>query len=344
MKKALLFFSIFFNFFAASAQDKQPFLTKELNKEQIKMIKATSSGGGISVTAVAASEARLEVYISGNKGTNLSKEEIQSRLDEDYTFKIDINGNRLTVIAKPKRPNMNWKKALNIDFKIFVEKNVSTNLTSSGGGISLSGITGKQNFITSGGGLDINQVSGTIKGVTSGGGIKLDQSVADDIDLSTSGGGISASNSKANKISLITSGGGIQMHSLTGVINATTSGGDIIGDLINGALTAGSSAGGIVLKEVSGSLNASTSGGGIRVSIKELGQYVKLGTSSGNIELEIPRNKGVKLELYADKIKTDRLENFTGNVEDDEVNGTLSGGGVLIKAKASSGKITLTFK
>lgn len=345
MKKSLLVFSIVLSFFAAVSQEKkEPFLTKELSKEQIKMITAESSGGGISVTAVPASETRVEVYIRGNQGANFSKDEIQTRLDEDYTFKIDIEGNTLTAIAKPKRPNMNWKKALNISFKIFVEKNVSTDLSTSGGGISLSGVNGKQHFTTSGGGLDIEDVSGTIKGVTSGGGIRLDKSIADDIHLTTSGGGISASNSKANKISLITSGGGIQLNSLTGIVNAITSGGDIKGDLIQGAITASSSGGGIVLNEVSGSLNASTSGGDIRASIKELGQYVKLGTSSGNIELEIPKNKGVKLEFYADRIKTDRLENFTGNIEDDEINGTLNGGGVLIKAKASSGNITLTFK
>ena len=123
MKKMFLFFSIICSAIVVMAQDSEPFLTKPLNKELIKLVKAETSGGGITVTAVNASEARVEVYIRPNNSiTGLSKEAIQVRLNENYDLNIGVDGNTLSAIAKPKYHNINWKKALNISFKIFVEK------------------------------------------------------------------------------------------------------------------------------------------------------------------------------------------------------------------------------
>ncbi len=52
----------------------------------------------------------------------LSREEIQKRLNEDYNMNISISNNKVTAIAKSKDKNVNWKKALNISFKVFLRK------------------------------------------------------------------------------------------------------------------------------------------------------------------------------------------------------------------------------
>ena len=57
----------------------------------------------------------------------------------------------------------------------------------------------------------------------------------------------------------------------------------------------------------------------------------------------MPRNKGVDLNLSADKIKTGTLNNFNGNTEDDQIRGPLNGGGVPVTVSASSGRINLSF-
>ncbi|MDQ3846574.1 MAG: DUF4097 domain-containing protein [Bacteroidota bacterium] len=328
------------------AQDKsgkEPYMTKPLSNDAIKNVEVQTSGGGISVAGVSASSARIEVYIQSNRGNeNLSKEEIQRRLDADYNLDISMASNKLTAIAKPKEKNMDWKKALNISFKVFVPQAVSTNLSTSGGSISLENLSGSQDFSTSGGSLNIANVTGKVKGRTSGGNIQVSDS-KDDIDLNTSGGSIDASNCIGN-IKLHTSGGSLQIAGLKGKVEAQTSGGSVGGRNIEGELAAHTSGGNVKLSDLSCSLETSTSGGHIDVAIKDLGKYVTISNSGGNIDLQLPRSKGVDLKLHGGKIKTDTLNNFSGSVDEDEIEGKLNGGGMPVTVRAGSGRINLSLK
>jgi len=346
MKKYLLFFLLATLQFSVMAQfnsEKEPLMTKPLNNESIKDVEVQTSGGSISVTGVAASEARIEVYVSPNNNrNNLSKAEIQQRLNELYDLNISVTNNKLTATAKQKEKINDWKKALNISFKVFVQKEVSTDLSTSGGSISLTNLSGKQNFSTSGGSLNIDNVSGNVDGRTSGGSINVENS-KDDIELSTSGGSIEAKNCNG-KLRLNTSGGSLELKDLKGEIRATTSGGSIHGSNIEGELISHTSGGSIHLSDLACSLETSTSGGNIDVSIRELGKYIKISNSAGNIDLQLPKNKGIDLDLSAEKIKTDHLDNFSGKMGEEEVNGKLNGGGVPVRVDAGSGRISLALK
>jgi hypothetical protein len=327
------------------AQTKEePYQTKSLVSESIKNVKVETSGGSISVMGVSNSEARIEVYVRPNNGkeNTLTKEELQQRLAEDYELTISVSNNKLTAIAKPKERNMNWKKALNISFKVFSPQSVSTDLATSGGSIHLKNITGSQDFTTSGGSLHVDGVGGEVVGRTSGGSIHVENS-KDKIDLSTSGGSIHAKNCNGD-LKLATSGGSVRLNDLNGHVKASTSGGSVIGNTIAGELSAHTSGGSIKLEDLSCSLETSTSGGHIDVAIKEFGRYVTITNSGGNINLQMPNNKGVDLKLRGDKINTTTLTNFSGSVEDDEIDGKLNGGGIPVTVRAGSGRIHLAMK
>ena len=344
MKKYLLCLLLAAVQFSVQAQvksGKEPYMTKSLSSESIKDVQVRTSGGSISVEGVA-SQARVEVYVSSNNNKELSKTEIQQRLNEMYDLSVTAANGKLTATAKSKERIKDWKKALNISFKVFVPKNVSTDLETSGGSISLTNLSGALEFSTSGGSLDVDNVSGKVDGKTSGGSIHLVNS-KDDIKLSTSGGSIDAKNCDGN-LRLSTSGGSLDLSDLKGDIEAKTSGGSVHGRNIGGELMTHTSGGSVHLSDLSCSLEASTSGGNIDVSIRQLGKYVKISNSGGNIDLELPKDKGMDLELSGDKIKTDRLEKFAGKIGDDEVNGKLNGGGVPVRVDAGSGRISLTLK
>ena len=326
-------------------KDQPPYLTRSLASESIKNVEVQTSGGSIAVTGGNPAEARIEVYINRSnqkKGETLSKEEIQRKLEEDYNFTINISNNKVTAVAKPKNRNMDWKKALNISFKVFVPQNASTDLATSGGSIQLKNLSGTQNFTTSGGSLSVDNLSGKVKGRTSGGSIHLANS-KDDMDLSTSGGSILAENCNGN-LNLTTSGGSVDLKGLKGSIKAHTSGGGISGNNIEGELIASTSGGSVNLKELSCSLETETSGGNMDVSIKNLGSYVKVRNSGGNINLQLPANKGVDLNMKANQIRTATLNNFSGSTKDDELDGKLNGGGIPVTVKAGSGNINLSFQ
>jgi len=322
--------------------DRDPFLTKSLSGESLQEVYARTSGGAITVSGVAANEARIEVYVEPNNNRNdLSKEEIKRRLEEDYEMNVSVSGGKLTAIAKPKHDNMNWKRNLSISFKVYVSKNVSTDLNTSGGGITLTNLSGTHDFATSGGGLHIEKLSGKIKGRTSGGGITVSDT-RDDINLSTSGGGIDADNCSGNII-LSTSGGSINLNGLEGTISARTSGGPIRGDEIKGELEANTSGGSVSLRNLAGSVDASTSGGNMDIEIAELGKYVTASNTGGNIRLKMPGNKGVNLKLRGEHIKMDALNNFSGEQDEHNVTGKINGGGIPVDVH-TSGSITLAFQ
>lgn len=325
---------------AAFAQDEHetPYLTKSLANDAISNAVVTTSAGGIMVSGRSGEAPRVEVYIKGNNGRDLTKDELQKRLDENYEMTISVSGHELSAIVKNKHEMNNWHNGLSISFKIYVPETCSTNLHTSGGGISLDNLKGSETFSTSGGGLNLEHLTGTIIGKTSGGGIYV-SNCGDDIDLHTSGGGIVADNCNG-KIKLETSGGGLELKNLKGTIYAHTSGGGVDASNIEGDLTTGTSGGSIDLKEMACTLDAHTSGGSLRAEMKSLGKYVHVSSSAGDVEIQIPGGKlGLNLDLSGQSISDNSLSNFSGSWDKRHVTGTVNGGGVPIEAHASSGNV-----
>jgi hypothetical protein len=319
------------------------YLNKPLSGDAINQVDARTSGGGIEVIGVSPSEARIEVYINSNgRHKDYTKEEIAKIISEEYDFSVTVSGKKLIATAKPKRNFNNWNNQISISYNIYVPTTCGTHLNTSGGGISISNLNGEQNFNTSGGGLELKGLTGKIYGRTSGGGIDVSDS-KDDIDLETSGGGIDAKRC-SGQIRLNTSGGSIELADLTGNIRASTSGGNVDAEKISGEFVTHTSGGNISMTSVSGSLEASTSGGNMDVEILETGKYVKLNNSGGSVHLQIPKGKGLDLDIHGDRIKTEGLNNFSGSMEKQSISGTINGGGTPVDIHAGSGGVTLALR
>ncbi|WP_428331288.1 hypothetical protein [Mucilaginibacter sp.] len=329
--------------YASFGQDwnKTPYQTKSLASDAIKDVAVNTAGGSIMVSGASGEAARIEVFVTGNNGRELSKDEIKKRLDEDYILQISVNNHQLKAEAKRKHDgDWDWKRQLSISFKIYVPKQVATHLNTSGGGIRLDNLTGQENFTTSGGSLNLNNLAGEIKGETSGGSIDIANS-KDIINLETSGGNIHASNCQG-KLKLETSGGSLHLESLSGSINASTSGGNVSGSNIAGELITGTSGGSVNLSRLSCSLDASTSGGNMNIEILHAGKYVKLDISGGNLSLKLPSKQGLDLNLNAERISASTANAFSGTWEKDHVKGSINGGGIPVHAEVN-GRLDLSF-
>lgn len=321
--------------------NREPFLTKNFSAT-IKNVKVQTSGGSITVDGAGEGQTRIEMYVQANgNDKNLSKEEIQSRLEKDYAIEIITNNQQVSAIAQRKNKNFNWRNELSISFKVFAPKNVSTDLNTSGGSINISNVSGVQDFKTSGGSLSVANVKGKINGRTSGGSIQVSNS-NDEIDLSTSGGSIAAKDCSGN-IRLRTSGGSLDFKGLRGNIEASTSGGSVRAKDIVGDVDAHTSGGNLDFENISGSLKASTSGGNIDVDMTKLDKFLTLSNSGGNVRLTVPKNQGLDVNLRGDRVKTTALSNFSGSMEDDELKGKINGGGAQVTVKGG-GNIQLAFK
>lgn len=323
-----------------SVDNEKPYLTKTFNASSVKNVDVNTSGGGITVMGGATSQAKVEVYVSGNGRGNLSDSEVEERL-ERYNLTVRMDGNTLICEAeqKDKSGNWNWKNGLSISFKVYVPTNVATNLNTSGGGIKMANLNGDLKFRTSGGGLDLENLRGEVIGSTSGGGIKM-VNCDDMVKVRTSGGGIDARDCDG-EIELTTSGGGIKLTNLNGNVEANTSGGGISVEDFSGDLNTSTSGGSIRMNGMNGNVKASTSGGGISASFERPGKYISLSTSAGNISIDIPSSKGYDLDLSGNRVRMASSANFNGTKKDDRVQGRLNGGGTTIKARTSSGSVSL---
>ena len=328
--------------FGANAQEKLLYKTIAIDPAELKALEVKTSGGSISVSSVAGEQARMEVLLSGNGKKGLSNGEMQSLFEANYELRIQSSGGKLSATVMPKKKGMDWNNSLSVSFRVFTGKEVSTQLMTSGGSVSINGVVGTQKLMTSGGSLSVQNVGGTVDGKTSGGSITYKNSTATGM-LMTSGGSITAANNSGD-FKLMTSGGSLSLTNLKGRIEATTSGGSITGSDIAGMLMTQTSGGSINLSDLTCSLDAATSAGSINVGFSNLAESVQLRNAAGSIVITIPSQSGANIKLQSQSVQVPTMGNFSGSISDKKVEGKLNGGGSSISAVSNSGKVVLKLK
>jgi DUF4097 and DUF4098 domain-containing protein YvlB len=262
-----------------------------------------TSGGSITVAGTNKSEARVEMTVRRNGNvlrigdTDLS----------DWKITIRKDGNDVIAMAEKKRSGSGniWTgyNNLSISFTVYVPSTYSTNLSTSGGRIRVSNLSGMHQVRTSGGSLDFDNLSGEISGQTSGGSINASE--------------------------------------INGVFDVATSGGSIRVDDIEGMVTLKTSGGSIRIENARGSFDASTSGGSINADFMEVTGPIDLATSGGSVTVSLPRGLGFNLDARGNRVVADDVA-FNGRTERDRMTGTVNGGGVPVRLRTSAGTVRIT--
>jgi DUF4097 and DUF4098 domain-containing protein YvlB len=335
MKNIALAFILTASCLALQAQNSESdylYTTKSFKDASPKKIIAGTSHGNISVSDVPASQTRVEVYVrNNNSNLNLSKQEIQKKLDEYYSLEISLSGDVLNAFVRRKKEILVNESGLSISFVIYAPKTASSTLKTSHGNIDLTGLEGSQDAETSHGDITISKITGKVVGQTSHGNVSVTD-CKNEIDVSTSHGDITGRNC-AGTIKLITSHGNIDLRDLKGKVRAGTSHGNVSGNSIEGEVTASTSHGNVSLDGMSSSVNASTDHGDISLTAVTITGEIVMNNGNGNISLELPKGKGLNLDLQGKNVYVDELQNFTGTKEKDLVKGSTNGGGIKVSAK-----------
>jgi hypothetical protein len=327
---------------AQHSESDNLYTTKSFKDASPKKIIAGTSHGNISVSDVPASQTKVEVYIhSSNGNQELTKQEIQKKLDQDYILEISFSGDVLNASARQKKDIFLNETGLSISFVIYAPKTASNVLKTSHGNIDLTGFEGSQDVETSHGDITISKITGKVTGQTSHGNVSVTD-CNNDIDVSTSHGDITGKNCEGT-IKLITSHGNIDLRNLKGKVHAGTSHGNVSGNSIGGEMTASTSHGDVRLDGISSSVNASTDHGDISLSVVSITGEIAMNNGDGNISLELPKGKGLDLDLQGREVSVDELQNFTGTKEKDLVKGSTNGGGTKVSAKTDR-EARVTFK
>ena len=308
--------------FAQEGKTPTKTLTFELN--QPGKLNSKSSGGGIKVKTHNQSEVIVQVFIRKNGKVLATSDPAVEDVLENYELEIEKNGNIITANAKRKT---NFKAFTNtgIYFTIIVPREMSCNVSSSGGGLKINGVEGTHDFKSSGGSVILENTAGTTNAKSSGGKVKATNHKGD-IHLTSSGGGVSVDEAHGN-VSAHSSGGGVHLEKINGGVDASSSGGGV---------------------SVSGScdfVKAKSSGGSVRVNIKYLSKELHLQSSGGGVDAVIKngKNLGLDLDLSSTKVNID-LYNFSGSSEKNRVNGTMNGGGIPVYMRASGGNVNVRFE
>ena len=266
---------------------------------------------------------------------------------EDFEVAFEHEGPDVRIEGAFKRGREHWQKKLNrlkIRFLITVPQQYNVDLDTSSGGISVADLDGNVRARTSGGSLRFGNITGTVWGRTSGGSIKL-TSCESQAELKTSGGSIEVVN-VAGDVRAQTSGGSLRLGEIQGSIWGKTSGGSIKVARCNGGVDVQTSGGSIRLESVGGDVNAKTSGGSIHAAMTTQPQdECSFRTSGGGITVMLIPDIAVDVEAETrgGHVSTDFVVKSTlqGKVPKNRLEGSINGGGPLLKLRTSGGNIHL---
>jgi|SRR5581483_4748428 len=210
-----------------------------------------------------------------------------------------------------------------IEYRVSLPRQMSVDLSTSGGSIQVGDLTGAVAARTSGGSLSFGRIDGAVNGSTSGGSITL-----------------AASKGKAV---LHTSGGTIRIEESAGEVDAETSGGSIHVNRAGGRVRARTSGGGISIRDCTGAIDASTSGGNVTASLlAQPAEESRLSTSGGSIRVDLASNARVEVEASTSggSVSTD-FPVSSRSRDRSSLRAAINGGGPLLQLRTSGGGIQI---
>ena len=306
------------------SKDDQPTITKTFEMKEPGSLNASSSGGGVTVQTHDQPQVVIQAFVRKN-GTVLSPSDpMVKEVLEAFDLNFSKSGSAITAIVE-RKSRMNFWNNTGISLTIIVPREMSCKVSSSGGGVKISGVKGTHDFSSSGGGVHLENVTGTTEAKSSGGGVHVAKQSGD--------------------IRLSSSGGGVTLEDAQGSVYAHSSGGGVTLKNIHGNVEAGSSGGGVHVSGECASVKAKSSGGSVHVDISKLSKELNLESSGGGVDAVIRngKNLGLDLDLQSDRVNIE-LQNFSGKSEKDRVKGTMNKGGIPVYMHASGGNVNVKFE
>ncbi len=307
------------------AQDgKTPTITKTFELNEPGTLNSKSSGGGIIVKTHHKNQVEVQVFIRKNGSVLSPSDRSVDDILEDFDLEIEKSGSVIYANAI-RKAKFRLLKNVGIYFTIIVPREMSCNVSSSGGGLKIYGVEGRHDFRSSGGSVYLENTAGTTKAHSSGGKVQATNHNGD-IDLSSSGGGV-------------------YLDEAHGSVYAHSSGGPVRIKNIRGDVEAGSSGGGVSVSGECASVKAKSSGGSVRVNISNLSKELYLQSSGGGVDAIIQNGDelGLDLDLSSSSVKID-LQNFSGQAKKNRVKGRMNEGGISVYMHASGGSINVSYK
>jgi len=306
------------------SKDDQPTIIKTFDLNQPGTLNASSSGGGVTVKTHDQPKVEIQAFVRKNGKLLPPNDKMVDEVLDAFDLEFTKSGSVITANVK-RKSRMNFWNNVGISLTVIVPQEMSCNVSSSGGGLKISGVKGTHEFSSSGGGVELENVTGATEAKSSGGGVKATNHNGN-VRLSSSGGGVTVTDVHGN-VYARSSGGGVSLNNIDGDADASSSGGGVT---VTGEVT---------------SVKATSSGGSVKADIVGLTKELYLQSSGGGVSAVIHGGDklGMDLDLQSDKVNID-LYNFSGKSEKNSVKGAMNGGGIPVYMHASGGNVNVSFE
>ena len=288
-------------------------------------LRAETSAGDLSF-----GEIQGTVWGKTGMGGSITLKACQSDVDvKAATGNIEINDARGAVTAKT---GMNG----NITIKA-CQSNVDA--ATAVGTIDLLNVAGT--VTAKGGTLKINNVGGRVKAIALMHGSITLKACQSDVDVKAATGNIEINDARGAVTAKTGMNGNISVENVKGAVKAVTSTGDLCFEEVKGPISARTGmTGNIKLKACQSDVNAQTASGKIQAEMTHQPQFPWDLRTSDFGEVLVTLNPDVAVDLDAQTIRS--LEStvpIVGMIEKNKLNGTINGGGPLLKLRASVAEI-----
>ena len=301
--------------------------------------------GGIDVQSTADDIVSVRIQRAAQIKVNRRAAEILKNLD----VQIAHEGPDVKIEAKFTGSAKRWQKRkndLDVQFDILVPRHYNLDLKTACDDISVANMTGDVNVETFSAGLRLQNITGRIDARTSVGNIEL-KAFDGDALLQTKGGNITLA-AGTGDVKAKTSGGNVQAINVVGAVNAQTSGGHVTLRECKGGAEL-KTAGGSIEVENDGPVLAKTSGGSIRCQLQETtisqNLLLDLETMGGSVNVSLAPDIAATVEakVLGGSVTTEFpvTAEASGTVNPDQLQGTINGGGPLLKLRAVGGNVIL---
>lgn len=234
----------------------------------------------------------------------------QDELRRQYKVSSYVKGDTAWIVG-------NWQgghiRHFGGEFSVTVPRDMAlVRVESGGGGIEITGITGRAEMETGGGKIRADDIGGSVVAQTGGDGIDVG-TVGGDLELSTGGGNINVRDVKG-KMKAETGGGNVYVMSVGPGAVVEAGGGNVQIKKCQGRVKASTGGGNIDLGDIGGPADIETGGGSIHLASAK----GRVGASTGAGTIELYGVPSARVETGAGGI-TLKLVNAGGEPHDSDL-------------------------
>ena len=329
------------------------FLTETTLEDIVETCSVTPGGkltidadcGAIDVQSTEDDTVSVRIQRAAQIKANRRATEILKNLDVQITHEAPDVKIEAKFTGNAKR----WQKRkndLDVQFDIRVPRHYNLDLQTACDDISVMNVVGDVDVETFSAGIRLEDITGHIDATTSIGNIDL-KAFNGDVALETKGGNITLA-AGIGDVKAKTSGGNVQVVHVIGAVNGQTSGGNVTLRGCKGGADL-KTAGGSIEVENDGPVLAKTSGGSIRCQLQKASisqnLLLDLETMGGGINVSLVPDIAATVEakVLGGSVTTEFpvTAEASGTIKPDQLQGTINGGGALLKLRSVGGNIIL---